>query len=52
VAELALAHTIGNAVEKAYQRGDLFAKRRQLMEAWSRYCSTPRASADVVPIRA
>jgi integrase len=37
VAEMALAHTIGNKVEAAYRRGDLFAKRRELMQAWSDY---------------
>jgi integrase len=39
--ELALAHTIGNKVEAAYRRGDLFEKRRQLAEAWARYCAAP-----------
>jgi integrase len=39
VAEAALAHTIGNQVEAAYRRGDLFDKRRQLMEAWVRHCA-------------
>jgi integrase len=43
VAELALAHTIGDAVERAYQRGDMFAKRRQLADAWSRHCEVPSA---------
>jgi integrase len=33
VCEMALAHAIGDKVEAAYRRGDLFAKRRQLMEA-------------------
>ena len=41
VCEMALAHTIGDRVEAAYRRGDLFSKRRQLMEAWARYCLTP-----------
>lgn len=41
VAEMALAHAIGSAVEAAYRRGDLFEKRRQLMEAWSSYCDLP-----------
>ncbi len=36
--EAALAHTIGNAVERAYRRSDAFAKRRRLMEAWAGYC--------------
>ncbi len=39
VAEAALAHTIGNQVEAAYRRGDLFDKRRQMMEAWARHCA-------------
>jgi integrase len=39
VAEAALAHTIADKVEAAYRRGDLFAKRRQLMHAWARHCS-------------
>ena len=39
VIEMALAHTIESAVERAYRRGDLFQKRRSLMEAWAAYCS-------------
>lgn len=39
VAEMALAHSVGDKVEAAYRRGDLFAKRRQIMEAWARFCS-------------
>jgi integrase len=45
VAELALAHTIGDAVERAYRRGDLLEKRRQLMDAWASYCAAPPVSA-------
>jgi len=37
VAEAALAHAIGDKVEAAYRRGDLFEKRRSLMEDWSRF---------------
>jgi integrase len=40
-AEAALAHTIGDKVEAAYRRGDLFEKRRRLMDAWGSYCTTP-----------
>jgi integrase len=50
VAEMALAHAIPNAVEAAYRRGDLFEKRRRLMDAWAEYCAQPKA-AKVVPIR-
>jgi integrase len=54
VVEQALAHAIGNAVEKAYRRGDLFEKRRALMADWARYCEAPsRAAANnVTSIRA
>jgi hypothetical protein len=34
---MALAHTVGDKVEAAYRRGDLFEKRRQLAEAWAHY---------------
>jgi hypothetical protein len=40
VIEMALAHGLANKTEAAYQRGDLFSKRRLLMEAWDNYCST------------
>lgn len=39
VAEMALAHTVGSAVENAYRRSDLFDKRRQLMGEWAIHCS-------------
>jgi integrase len=38
VLEAALAHTLGSKTEAAYARGDLFEKRRVLMDAWGRYC--------------
>ena len=38
VREMALAHQVGDKVEAAYRRGDLFQKRRDLMEAWAHYC--------------
>lgn len=38
VAEMALAHAIGDKVEAAYRRGDLFDKRRQLMVKWANFC--------------
>jgi integrase len=46
VREMALAHTVSDKVEAAYRRGDLFQKRRQLAEAWSRYCGAPAMPAD------
>jgi integrase len=42
VAEMALAHTVSDRVEAAYRRGDLFEKRRQLMEEWGRFCACRR----------
>jgi integrase len=50
VAEAALAHANGDRVEAAYRRGDLFEKRRQMMEAWARHCDSPKKRADVVPL--
>jgi integrase len=43
VCEAALAHVIENKAEAAYRRGDLFDKRRKLMEAWAVYCAAPNA---------
>ena len=40
VCEMALAHTIGNKAEAAYRRGDLFEKRRKLMDAWAGFCES------------
>ncbi len=50
MAEMALAHTIGDKAEKAYRRGDLFEKRRRMMADWAKHCDTPRKSGEVVPI--
>ncbi len=47
VIEMSLAHTIRNKTEAAYRRGDLFDKRRKLMEAWGTYCLGPKKSATV-----
>ena len=35
--ELSLAHAVGSAVERAYARSDLLAKRRRLMDQWGRF---------------
>ena len=42
VAEMALAHAIGNKVEKAYRRGKLLERRRRLMQDWESFCLTGR----------
>lgn len=52
VAEMALAHTIGDKVEAAYRRGDLFDKRSRMMEDWARFCDTVQVAGEVLPIRA
>jgi hypothetical protein len=36
--DMALAHAVGDKVEAAYRRGDLFEKRKRLMSEWARYC--------------
>jgi integrase len=53
VAEMALAHQIGDATEQAYARDDLFEKRRKLMAAWADFCAAPSApaSGSVTPLR-
>ena len=53
MAEMALAHAIGNKVEAAYRRGDLFEKRRRLMAEWAEYCGgLHNVGENVTPIRA
>jgi integrase len=44
VVEMALAHAVGGKVESAYRRGDLFQKRRKLMDAWCAYCQHDRGA--------
>lgn len=52
VAEMALAHTVGDKVEAAYRRGDLFEKRRRIMADWADYCGkTAGKGNNVVAIR-
>lgn len=50
VAEAALSHATGNAVEQAYARSDLFDRRAQLMAAWARY-ATGKAGGVVQMVR-
>jgi integrase len=52
VVEAALAHVTGSKVEQAYQRGDLFEKRRRLMQQWEMFCTTaPTERGKVVPMQ-
>jgi integrase len=51
VAEMALAHTVADAVERAYRRGDLFQKRRQLADSWAAFCTAkPSATGNNVTL--
>ncbi|WP_367184178.1 tyrosine-type recombinase/integrase [uncultured Azohydromonas sp.] len=52
VAEMALAHSIGNKVEAAYRRGDLFEKRRRMMDDWAAFLARVEQAGQVVPLRA
>jgi len=51
VAEMALAHVIENKVEAAYRRGDMFDKRRKMMQEWANYLTKPKSKAKVVPLK-
>ena len=51
-AEMALAHAVGDKVEAAYRRGDMFEKRRRMMDDWAEYCGRLEAAGEVVPLRA
>jgi integrase len=51
MAEMALAHTIGNKVEAAYRRGNLFAKRVRMMNDWAKWCAKPLQTSAVIPLR-
>jgi integrase len=50
LAEMALGHRVGDAVERAYARGDAFKKRIAIMEAWGNYLANPTQPARVVPL--
>src|SRR6476620_688354 len=52
VVDAALAHVIGNKVEAAYQRGDLFDKRRELMAEWGNYCASLDTTGSLVSLKA
>jgi integrase len=51
VVEMALAHTVGDKVEAAYRRGDLFEKRRRLMDAWAGNCDRVQPAGGARAIR-
>jgi integrase len=45
ILEKALAHIVGDETERAYDRGDLFEKRRKLMDAWGKFATSDPARA-------
>ncbi len=51
VAEMALAHAIGDKVEAAYRRGELFEKRRSMMSKWASFLAKPQSDARVIPMQ-
>jgi integrase len=53
VAEMALAHTVSDKTVAAYNRSDLFDRRRRLMAQWASFCIVPaqQRQGNVAPIR-
>jgi integrase len=51
LAELALAHKVGDATEQAYRRGDGFEKRRRMMDAWAKFCVGSQATTSIIQMR-
>jgi integrase len=55
IVEASLAHTTGGKVERAYMRGDMFEKRRRLMQQWAIFCTTApsvqKRTSNVTPLR-
>jgi integrase len=54
IVEASLAHTIGGKVEQAYRRGDMFEKRRRLMQQWAAFCTNgpAKTAQNITPLRA
>jgi integrase len=51
VAEMALAHTVSDKTVAAYNRSDLFDRRRRLMAEWATFCTAPERKAHVTTLR-
>jgi len=51
VAEMALAHSVGDDTQQAYFRDDLYDKRKNLMLEWEKFCNTKPAKGKVVNIK-
>jgi integrase len=52
VSEMALAHSVGDSIQKAYKRSNLFAKRLKLMREWAQFLGYAEKGAKVVPLEA
>lgn len=50
MAEIALAHTVGSEVERAYRRSDMLERRRVMMAAWADLLMGAPATDIVVPL--
>lgn len=50
IAEAALAHVLSDKTEAAYQRGDMFERRKKMMQAWANFCHMPIKGKSVVRI--
>jgi integrase len=50
VCEMALAHAVEDVTEAAYRRGDLFEKRRRLMEEWAKHCENAKHIGEVISL--
>jgi integrase len=48
MSEVALSHTVSDKVEAAYRRGNMVERRRQMMEAWAKFCAGKAVGADNV----
>lgn len=51
LAEMALAHTIESKTEAAYRRGDMFERRRKMMDDWAAFLARPNLPAKVLPLK-
>jgi len=51
MAEMALAHAIGSKVEAAYRRGDMFERRRKMMEDWALFLRESPKAGEIVPLQ-
>ena len=53
VSEMALAHAVSHKTVAAYNRSDLFERRRRLMQQWATFCTAPKqeAQSDIAPLQ-